>query len=156
VFGGASAPSRPLLAVVRAALARADAIYQKHGSILDREPQSAAELAAIYAFLDGEIANAGKPTVAAHDPHAGIPPASYEVASKALPDHVDQHARWLKGDGPVAESVARVREVVGRLPGARIDLDVLYAGKEPSATRPRGPLRARGATVELAKLMIKK
>lgn len=197
VFGGASAPSRPLLAVaaVRALLARADAVYQKYVGGLDHEPRALGELVAIYAFLDGEIANAGRPTMASHDAHAGIPAASYEAASKAVRDHVEQNQRWLKGDGAIPEAagrvraqaqvllvdmlpdgttrrvdaadrlalkgarrqmltewgvlfadagklddakVERVRQVLARLPGARLDLSIVYAGED------RGPLRARG------------
>lgn len=103
VFGGASAASRPLLSVatVKALLARADSVYQKYPGGLDHEPRAVSELVAIYAFLDAEIAAAPK--------QAGIPVASYESASKAMKDHVDLNQRWLKGDGPLAETVARVR-----------------------------------------------
>lgn len=197
VFGGASAPSRPLLsvAVVRALVARADAVYQKYVGGLDHEPRAIDELIAIYGFLDGEIANAGHPTTDSHDAHAGIPKASYEAASKAVRDHVEQHPQWLKGAGTIPESVGRVRaqaqallldllpdgltrrvdaadrlgltgarrrmlvewgtlfadagklddakvghvrDVLARLPGARIDLAMIYAGED------RGPLRGRG------------
>ncbi|AKU97999.1 hypothetical protein AKJ09_04663 [Labilithrix luteola] len=111
VFGGASAPSRPLVAhvVVKSLLARADAIHQKYALGLDREPRALAELTSIYAFIDGTIANAGKPTLATHDPSAGIPSATYEECSKALRDHVEHNARWLKGDAAVPDTVARTR-----------------------------------------------
>lgn len=111
VFGGASAPSRPLVAqvVVKSLLARADAILQKYAGSLDHEPRSLVELTSIYAFIDGAIANAGKPTLAAHDASAGIPAAIYEECSKALRDHVEHNARWLKGDAAIAESAARTR-----------------------------------------------
>jgi hypothetical protein len=197
VFGASSAPSRPLLAhaVTRALLARADAVYQKYVGGLDHEPRAIAELVAIYTFLDAEIANAGRPTKDAHDPSAGLSAATYDECSKALREHVEQNARWLKGDGPIAESVARVRaqaqatlldmlpdgltrrvdaadrlglkgarrqmllewgllledggkldelraervrQVLVKLPGARVDLELLFAGDD------KGPLRARG------------
>ncbi|MBX3192277.1 MAG: hypothetical protein KF819_35130, partial [Labilithrix sp.] len=197
VFGVSSAASRPLLAqvVVRAMLARADAIFQKYVGGLDHEPRAIAELVSIYAFLDGAIANAGRPTLAAHDPNAGISAATYEECSKAMREHVDRNARWLKGDGVMPESVGRVRaqaqtalfdmlpdgltrrvdaadrlglkgarrqiltdwgilladagkldedkaekvrQVLVRLPGARVDLELIYAGED------RGPLRTRG------------
>lgn len=197
VFGGASLPSRPLLsvAVVNGLLARADAIYQKYVGGLDHEPRAVAELVSLYGFLDSAIANAGRPTAASHDANAGIPAASYESASKAMRDHVERNPRWLKGDGPIAESVGRVRaqaqallldmlpdgltrrvdaadrldlkgarrrmlmdwgvlfadagklddakvekvrQVLVRLPGARIDLAVVYAGED------KGPLLGRG------------
>lgn len=196
-FGVSSASSRPLLAqaVTHAMLARADVVFQKYVGGLDHEPRAINELVAIYAFLDGTIANAGRPTLAAHDPTAGISAAAYVQCSKELRDHVDHNARWLKGDGVVAESVgrvraqaqaalldmlpdgltrrvdasdrlgltgarrqmltewgilvqdagklddaraAKVREALGRLPGARVDLELVYAGDD------RGPLRTRG------------
>ena len=197
VFGVSSASSRPLLAhaLVRAMLARADAVFQKYVGGLDHEPRAISELVAIYAFLDGTIANAGRPTLAAHDATAGISAAAYEDCSKELRDHLDRNARWLKGDGAVAESLGRVRaqaqaalldmlpdgltrrvdaadrlalkgarrqiltewgilledagklddgkatqvhHALARLPGARVDLELVYAGDE------RGPLRTRG------------
>lgn len=196
-FGVSSASSRPLLAhaVVRALLTRADAVFQRYVGGLDHEPRAIAELVAIYAFLDGTIANAGRPTLAAHDATAGISAAAYEDCSKELREHVDRNARWLKGDGAVAESLGRVRaqaqatlldmlpdgltrrvdaadrlglkgarrqiltewgilvqdagklddakanqvhQALSRLPGARVDLELIYAGDD------RGPLRARG------------
>ncbi len=196
-FGVSSASSRPLLAraVTRALLLRADAVFQKYVGGLDHEPRAIAELIAIYSFLDGTIANAGRPTLAAHDQSAGISVAAYEDCSKELRDHVERNSRWLKGDGVVAETLGRVRaqaqtalldmlpdgmtrrvdaadrlglqgnrrkiltewgilfadsgklddaavgyvyESLGRLPGARVDLEVVYAGED------RGPLRARG------------
>jgi hypothetical protein len=196
-FGVSSAASRPLLAhaVTRAMLLRADAVFQRYVGGLDHEPRAIAELIAIYAFLDGTIANAGRPTFAAHDASAGISAAAYDDCSKVLRDHVERNARWLKGDGVVAETLGRVRaqaqaalldmlpdgitrrvdaadrlglqgarrqiltewgilladagklddaaavrvhDSLGRLPGARVDLEVVYAGED------RGPLRARG------------
>lgn len=103
VFGGASAASRPLLAVAttHALLARADSVHQKYAGGLDHEPRALSELFAIYSFLDTEIANAPK--------QAGIPVASYEAASKAMRDHVERNPRWLKGDGSIAETGGRVR-----------------------------------------------
>ena len=197
VFGVSSASSRPLLAhaMVRSMLTRADAVYQKYVGGLDHEPRAIGELIAIYAFLDGTISNAGRPTAAAHDPNAGISAAAYEDCSKEMRDHVERNARWLKGNGAIAESVGRVRaqaqialidmlpdgitrrvdasdrlglkgarrqiltdwgillqdagkldepkaarvhEALARLPGARVDLELIYAGED------RGPLRTRG------------
>ena len=196
-FGVASASSRPLLAqaVTHAMLARADAVFQKYVGGLDHEPRAINELVAIYAFLDGTIANAGRPTLAAHDASAGISAAAYDLCSKELRDHVDHNARWLKGESAIPESVGRVRaqaqvalldmlpdgltrrvdasdrlgltgarrqiltewgillqdagklddarvakvhDALTRLPGARVDLELVYAGDD------RGALRARG------------
>jgi hypothetical protein len=102
VFGGASAASRPIvaLATVKAMLARADALYDRYVGGLDHEPKAIAELVAIYAFLDDTIANAGRST---------IPVATYEQCGKALRDHVDRNARWIKGDGALPAGVVRVR-----------------------------------------------
>ena len=110
-FGGASAASRPVLVVsaVKALLARADAIYQRYVGGLDHEPRAVQELIAIYGWLDSTVANAGSPTADAHDGSAGIPAATYEECSKALREHIDQQARWLKGDGVVPETVSRLR-----------------------------------------------
>lgn len=197
MFGTASASSRPLLAhaVTRSLLGRADAVYQKYVGGLDHEPRAIAELVAIYAFIDGAIANAGRPTLAAHDGSAGISAAAYEDCSKALREHVEKNPRWLKGDGAIPETVGRVRaqaqstlfdmlpdgltrrvdaadrlglggarrkmlvewgvlladtgkldeakaervrQTLSRLPGARVDLSLIYAGDD------RGPLRTRG------------
>lgn len=110
-FGGASAASRPVLVVaeVKALLARADTIYQRYVGGLDHEPRAVQELVAIYGWLDATIANAGSPTADAHDGGAGIPAATYEECSKAIREHVEQQARWLKGDGVVPETVSRLR-----------------------------------------------
>lgn len=196
-FGTSSASARPLLvhAVTKSLLARADVVYQKYVGGLDHEPRAIAELIAIYSFIDGAIANAGRPTLAAHDANAGISTAAYEDCSKAMRAHVEQNARWLKGDAAIAESVGRVRaqaqtalfdmlpdgltrrvdaaerlglkgarrqmlidfgilytdtgkvddaklekvkQALGRLPGARIDLSMIYAGDDRGALRSRG------------------
>ena len=110
-FGGASAPSRPIvvLAEVRALVARADAIFQRYVGGLDHEPRAIQELVAIYGWLDATIANAGKPTSTAHDGSAGIPPATYEECSKVLRAHIERQARWLKGDGAVPDAIGRLR-----------------------------------------------
>jgi hypothetical protein len=201
VFGGASAASRPGLAygVVKALLARADAVYQKYVGGLDHEPRAVAEIVAIYGFLDEKIANAGHPTATSHDATAGIPSATYDDCSKAIRDHVDQNSRWLKGDGSIGEGAGRVRaqaqvllvdmlpdgttrrvdaadrlalkgarramltdwgillvdagklddaaaervrQILAKLPAARTDLEVLYAGED------KGPLRARGIVAQ--------
>ncbi len=204
-FGVSSASSRPLLAhaVVHAMLGRADAVFQKYVGGLDHEPRAISELVAIYAFLDGTIANAGRPTLAAHDASAGISAAAYEDCSKELRDHVERNARWLKGDGAVAESLGRVRaqaqaalldmlpdgltrrvdaadrlglkgarrqiltewgillqdagklddaravqvhQALARLPGARADLELIYAGDDRGAIRTRGLVAHVGGT----------
>ena len=111
VFGSASAPSRPVIvfATVKALLGRADVILQRFPGGLDHEAAAISELVAIYGWIDGVVANAGKPSGPAHDPSAGIPVATYDSCSKALRDHVDQNAHWLKGDGPIPAVTARLR-----------------------------------------------
>ena len=110
-FGGASAASRPVLVLsaVKALIARADAIYQRYVGALDHEPRAVQELIAIYGWLDATIANAGNPTSSAHDASVGIPAATYEECSKVLREHIDQQARWLKGDGVIPDTVSRLR-----------------------------------------------
>jgi hypothetical protein len=102
VFGGASAASRPIvaLATVKAMLARADALYDRYVGGLDHEPKAIAELVGIYGFLDGVIANGGR---------SSIPVATYEQFAKACREHVDRNARWIKGDGALPPGVVRVR-----------------------------------------------
>jgi hypothetical protein len=203
-FAGASAPSRPVIvaAEVKALIARADALLQRYVGGLDHEPRAIQELVAIYAWLDATIANAGHPTATSHDGNAGIPAATYEECSKALREHIERQARWLKGDGTVPESVSRlraqaqatlidmlpdgltrrvdaadrlglkgarrtmltdwgilfadagkiddakvdrVRQILARLPGARTDLALIYAGEDRG-----GSLRARGLVTYVA------
>lgn len=111
VFGDASTASRPVVvqAVVKGLLARADGVFQRAGSGVDRDARANEELGRIYAFLGGEIANAGKPTETMHDANIGIPPATYEECAKALRAHLDRHASWLKGAGSVTALAARTR-----------------------------------------------
>jgi hypothetical protein len=194
VFGAASEASRPLVAraVVRAVLARADAVFEKAGAALEREPRALAELGAIYAFVD---------EVAADTPErGGIGAASRLASANALGDHVDRHARWLKGQGEVPaaagpmraqaqlalyettpegrtkrvdaasrlgltgarkqiliewgvlladsgaledKSAEAIRAVLARLPGARVDLSLVYVGAAAA------PLRARGQVAKV-------
>lgn len=204
-FGVSSASARPLLAhaVTRALLARADAVYQKYGAQLDHEPRAIAELFDVYAFLDGTIANAGRPTAAGHDMAAGISAAAYEECAGQLRDHVEKNARWLKGDGVVTASLGRVRaqaqialidmlpdgltrhvdasdrlalkgarrrmltewgillqdagalddakaetvrQALARLPGARTDVELVYAGEDRGAIRARGVVAFAGGS----------
>jgi hypothetical protein len=201
VFGGASAASRPVLtlATVKAVVARAESIYQRYVGGLDHETRARDELLAIYGWLDATIANAGKPTTQSHDAAAGIPAATYDDCSKVIAQHIEQNARWLKGDGVVPDTIGRVRaqaqvalvdmlpdgltrrvdaadrlalkgarrkmltdwgilfadagkvdeakgertrQILTRLPGARTDLALVYAGEDRG-----GPIRARGGVV---------
>src|SRR6185295_16283393 len=67
------------------------------------------ELVALYAWLDMNVANAGTPTATGHDPNAGLTPATYEECSKALKEHVEKNAKWLKGFQDVPDHTARIR-----------------------------------------------
>ena len=111
VFGGASGPSRPILALatVRALLARADTVYSKNIGGLDHEPAAITELVTIYGWLDAAIANAGQTTPQKHDVQQGISPDSYETAAKAIEVHIKANARWLEAGTPVPATVGRVR-----------------------------------------------
>ncbi len=110
LFGGASTAARPTVAVAstRALLARAQAELSKVPT-LDPHPDVQAELARIYGFLAGEIANAGRPRGAAHDPQAGIPASSYEACAKAIADHIRQNPRVFRPDSPLSQGPARLR-----------------------------------------------
>ena len=110
VFGGPSAAVRPVLAIAltRALLARADAILVKNAD-LEAAPQAAVELDRIYGFIGADIANAGHPRGAAHDPQTGIPASSYDECVKALTEHIERNARLLKGDARLGPASARVR-----------------------------------------------
>jgi hypothetical protein len=103
LYGASSLPSRSVVAVAiaRALAARADGIVGRHEADLDQDAASLAELARIFAFLDVDLANAGQPHGAAHDPNAGIGAAAYDDAAKALATLITNHARWLKGDAPI-------------------------------------------------------
>lgn len=85
----------------RAALARADAVYQKSAGGLDREPKALAELLLAYRFIESFFA--------VNPSSRGIGPAALESSAKALREHVDRQSRWLKGDAAIPESVNRVR-----------------------------------------------
>lgn len=111
VFGDASTASRPVVAqaVVKGLLARADGVFQRAGSGFDKDARANEELGRIYAFLGGDVANAGKPTETMHDASIGIPPATYEECAKALLAHVERHAAWLKGSGALTPLAAQTR-----------------------------------------------
>ncbi len=111
VFGGASTASRPVMsvAVMRALLARADAVLSKQAADLDTSPRAIDELVRIYRFLDAEIANAGRSRGGARSENAGIPASSYEECSKALAQHLEHNPRWLKASSPIAQPAMRVR-----------------------------------------------
>lgn len=115
LFGGASAPSRNVLALaaVKALIARADAIVSKADADLDKQPAALAELAKIYGFISDEIANArapgSPPRSQGHDPQVNISNATYDACAQALGNHATRHPKWLKADVTVAREVARVR-----------------------------------------------
>lgn len=110
VMGGAPS-TRPVLATAatKAILARADNILQHEGDKLEKNRSAVAELVALYAWLDGNLANAGTPTATAHDAGSGLTPATYEECSKLLKDHVEKNPKWLKGDMGIPDHTARVR-----------------------------------------------
>ena len=110
VMNGPTSTRSPLaVAATKALLARADNVFQHEQDKLEKDRSAVAELVALYAWLDTNIANAGTPTAAAHDANAGLTPATYEECSKLLKDHVEKNSKWLKGDGALPDSTARVR-----------------------------------------------
>jgi hypothetical protein len=108
IFGASSAPSRNVvvLSIVKGLIARADTIF---GKANPDAADAGAELLRIYGFV-ADVANYGHPVGRLHDPQAGIAPATYEACAKALGEHYERHAPWLKG-GPsqLAPLAARVR-----------------------------------------------
>ncbi len=115
-FGGPSMSTRPLLAVavVRSLLARADAVLANISpdSAIPVPGAALAELERIYAFIDSDVANAGHPQGAAHDPQIGITSSSYDECVKALASHIERNPRWLKGDAKLLPAAARLRAQV--------------------------------------------
>jgi hypothetical protein len=111
LYGPASLPSRGTVAVAvtRALAARADVVMAHHEADLDETPPAIAELTRIFAFLDTDVANAGQPHGAAHDPAAGIGGAAYDDAAKALVTLLAAHPRWLRGEAPIPVAAAPVR-----------------------------------------------
>lgn len=113
VFGGASVPSRSVLAVavVRGVLARANQILVKYNrpEDLDAHPDSIAELTRIYAFVDSAIANTGPRRGIGVEPQTGISLQAYEDCATAVAAHIEHNPRWLKSDVPLTPLVTRVR-----------------------------------------------
>ncbi len=110
VFGAGSQASRSVLAaaVTRGLVARADDVFS-HNPTFDAPSDAAAELFRIYAFLGGAIANAGSPTMRAHDVQAGIDSATYESCAKALGDHLKRHGAFLQPGSQLSPIATRIR-----------------------------------------------
>jgi hypothetical protein len=102
VFSDASTASRPVLAivVVRALLARADAVIAEHPYDLDHRPEALGELRRIYGLVE-DIAAAGT--------LGNIPPSSRADCAHALSDHVARNATVLQPQAPVGPYVAQAR-----------------------------------------------
>jgi hypothetical protein len=113
VFGAGSRASRSVLAaaVTRALVARADAVFDHTpASALDRPGPAAAELLRIYAFLAGDVADAGAPPSGrAHDIQAGIDEATYATCAQTLGAHLKRHAAFLRPGPALSPAAARVR-----------------------------------------------
>lgn len=110
VMGGPASTRAPLaVAATKAILARADNIFQHEGDKLEKDRPAIGELVALYAWLDTNVANAGTPTMTAHDTNSGLTPATYEECSKLLKEHVEKNPKWLKGDQGIPDPTARVR-----------------------------------------------
>jgi hypothetical protein len=111
LYGSSSVPSRSVVAVAiaRALSGRADAVMGRHEADLDQDPVAIDELSRLFAFLDLDVANAGQPRGAAHDPNAGIGASSYDDAAHALATVIANHPRWLKGDALIPAPAEPVR-----------------------------------------------
>ncbi len=110
-FGAGSQASRSVLvaAVTRGLLARADAIYDRSPTF-DAPSDAAAELFRIYAFLGGDIANAGTAQAGhPHDSQINIDNATYETCAKALGDHLKRHAAYLQPGSQLSPIATRIR-----------------------------------------------
>jgi hypothetical protein len=102
VFGDSSAASRPVLVVatVRGALARADAVIGQHLLDLDRAPAALAELARIYTWVE-QVAAAGAA--------ANVPESARAQCAHALVEHVARNAPVLSPEASVGPQVGRAR-----------------------------------------------
>lgn len=111
VFGGASTPSRSVLALAatKGALARANDLLARHAGDLDLHPEAMSELLKIYAFIDVEIASTGPKRGIGREPQTGISLQTYDDAAKALSLHLDRNPRWLKADVQLSPAATRVR-----------------------------------------------
>ncbi len=118
-FGASSAPSRNVvvLSVVKGLIARADTIF---GKANPDAADAGAELVRIYGFI-ADLSNYGHPVGRLHDPQAGIAPATYEACAKALGEHYERHAAWLKG-GP-SQLVPLAARVRGQAQLALLDME---------------------------------
>lgn len=110
VFGAGSQASRSVLAaaVTRGLIARADEVFT-HNPTFETANDANAELFRIYAFLGGAIANAGTPTMRAHDVQAGIDSATYESCAKALGEHLKRHSAYLQPGSQLGPIATRIR-----------------------------------------------
>ncbi len=111
VFGGASTPSRSVLALAatRGTIARANDILARHAGDLDQHPEAIAELLKIYTFLDTEIAGTGPKRGIGREPQTGISLQTYDDCAKSLAQHIDKNPRWLKSDAQLSPAATRVR-----------------------------------------------
>jgi hypothetical protein len=101
VLGAPSVATRPVLAaaIVRALLARVDAIYAQHPSDLDRTEPALGQIARAYGFIAGEVSGAD----------SAMTDAGRADIAKALADHVARDASLLHFDVQLPPSVAKLR-----------------------------------------------
>lgn len=91
--------------VLRGLLARADAVLAKHQGDLDLHRDAMAELADIYAYIDGTFAGSMK-TPRGFSP---IPPRLRDHSAQIIASHLGRHARWLGVRSKLAPMPARAR-----------------------------------------------
>jgi hypothetical protein len=110
LYGPQSQTSRGVVAVAvtRALLARADALMPR-ATAGAPDTGAIAELVRLYGAIDADVANAGTPHGAGHDPAAGIPDGGYDAASRAIKDHVAHWPKALRGDQWVPTAFAPAR-----------------------------------------------
>jgi hypothetical protein len=101
VLGAPSPATRPVLAaaVVRALLARVDAIYAQHPADLDRNEMALAQIARAYGFVAAEVSGAD----------SAMTDAGRADIAKALTDHFTRDAALLHFDVSLPPAVAKLR-----------------------------------------------
>lgn len=111
VFGGASLPSRSVLALAttQGVLARTNEIIAKYEGDFDAHPDALAEVQRIFVFLDQDVASAAIRRGVGAPPESGISPATYDECAKAIVDASALHPKWLKVDVKLSPAAEKVR-----------------------------------------------
>jgi hypothetical protein len=123
LFGSASAASRPVLAVavVRSALARADALLGYYASELQSRPSALDELGRAYSLVED---------IVAADADSNITDSARADCARAVAEHIARNASVLQPERPASPAVATVRAQAAialldgtpDTPGRRVDV----------------------------------